>query len=506
MREWQDLHGQLRQIARSIGLEAGALGDADAAVDSQRVHSALLAGLLSHVGVREGEARDYLGARGSRFAVNRGSSVAKQLPRFVVAGELVETNRLWARTVARIEPEWVEPLAQHLVLKVHSEPHWDPKRGAVMAYERVTLFGVPLVARRRIGYHDVDPELCREMFIRHALVEGQWRTHHAFFRQNLELLESARSLEEKARRRDLTVDEETLFALYDARLPAEAVSARHFDAWWKAERRAHPDRLTFTLDELLTAAAGEVSAADYPEVWSTESGEFSLAYEFEPGAATDGVTVQVPVSVLAQVGAGEFEWPVPGLRHDLVVALLRSLPKSIRRALVPVPDTARAVLAQITPGQEPLLDALERAVRHVSDVVVPREAWDWDEGSRPPAADLPGGLRRRGRAGRGQGPRAAASRPRRRGPGRGRRRVGRPGAQRAHRVARRTWTRSRGSPGAAARATWSRASRPWWTRVPRGWRCGCWRPPPSRRWRTGAAPGRCCCSRCPTRPRRCRRG
>ena len=242
IREWQDLVGQLRQVAKSLGISTA--GDVGAPGDEPKpVHLSLLAGLLSHIGLWDPDRREYAGARGAHFAVWPGSALFKKPPAWAMAGELVETSRLWGRDLGRIDPEWVEPLAEHLLKRSYSEPHWSTKQGAVMAYERVTLYGVPIIANRRITYGRIDPVLSRDLFIRHALVQGEWRTHHRFFHHNRELLEDVEELEHRARRRDILVDDETLFGFYDERVPADVVSARHFDAWWKKARRDAPDLL-----------------------------------------------------------------------------------------------------------------------------------------------------------------------------------------------------------------------------------------------------------------------
>ena len=251
IREWQDLHGQLRSAARNAGMTLN-----DVPADADRIHLAVLSGLLSQVGLREAETREYLGARGAKFMIFPGSPLAKKPPRWVMAAELVETSRLWARTVARIQPEWIEPLAGHLVKRTYSEPHWSRKRAGAVAIERVTLHGVPIVVGRNVDLGRIDPELARELFMRHALVEGDWDTRHAFFAANRALLDDVEELEPRARRRDLVVDEDTLFAFYDERVPAEVVSGRHFDRWWKRARR-QPDLLDFTAEILTTEAAKE---------------------------------------------------------------------------------------------------------------------------------------------------------------------------------------------------------------------------------------------------------
>jgi ATP-dependent helicase HrpA len=370
VREWQDVASQLRQVARTLGVR---LGEGEGEVDRQGVHRSLLAGLLSHIGMRDVEARDYLGARNTHFGVFPGSALFKKQPRWVMAAELAETTRLWGRVCARIEPEWVEPLASHLVKRSYSEPHWDSKRGAVMAYEKVLLYGIPIVASRRVGYSRIDPVLARELFIRHALVEGDWRTHHAFFRANRKTIDELAELEARVRRRDLVVDDETLFDLYDERIDASAVSARHFDSWWKKARKATPDLLTFDAPALM---AKDVDISGLPDVWVHGEFTFPVAYVFAPGADDDGVTVRIPVSVLNQVSAAEFSWQVPGRRAELIVALLRSLPKALRRHFVPMPDTAKQINAEIAPDGYPIYDTLSRQLWRMSGVEVHGDDFD----------------------------------------------------------------------------------------------------------------------------------
>ncbi|MER7115580.1 ATP-dependent RNA helicase HrpA [Saccharomonospora azurea] len=372
IREWQDIHSQLRQLAKPLGIRPN-----DVPADPQRIHTALLAGLLSHVGLKDPAKGDYLGARGARFSVFPGSALFKKQPRWIASAELVETSRLWARVNARVEPEWIEPLAQHLVKRQYSEPHWERKRGAVMASERVTLYGIPLVVGRKVNYGRIDPETSRELFIRHALVEGDWDTRHRFFHDNRALLEEVADLENRARRRDLLVDDQTLFDFYDQRIGDEVVSARHFDTWWKKVRATQPDLLNFEKAMLVNDGADDVSEADYPDTWRQDSLSFALTYQFEPGADADGVTVHVPLVVLNQVRPDGFEWQVPGLREELVTALIKSLPKPLRRTLVPAPDTARQVLATVGPDDGPLLPVVARELERLRGVVVPLDEWRW---------------------------------------------------------------------------------------------------------------------------------
>ena len=315
----------------------------------------------------------------------------------MVAAELVETSRLWGRIVASVEPEWVEPVAAHLVKRSYSEPRWSKSRGAVIATEKVTLYGIPIVADRTVNFARIDPVTSRELFIRHALVEGDWETRHHFFRDNATLLAEAAELEQRARRRGLVAGEDALFEFYDARVPADVTSARHFDAWWKRQRHQTPDLLTLTLDDLLSVEAAEaleLDSAAYPEVWTSETpgaaaaGQraLSLSYAFEPGTETDGVTIDIPLSTLNQARPEEFSWQVPGLRHELVTELIRSLPKALRRELVPAPDVAREVLARLdgatadgaTPAGD-IRDVLSRELLRLRGVRVPPDAYDLDK-------------------------------------------------------------------------------------------------------------------------------
>jgi ATP-dependent RNA helicase HrpA len=370
VREWQDVYSQLRQLAKPLGVTVNS-----EPADPQNVHISLIAGLLSHIGLKDPDKGDYLGARGARFAVFPGSSLFKKQPRWLMSAELVETSRLWARVNARIEPEWVEPLAGHLVKRAYSEPHWERKRGAVLASERVTLYGVPLVASRKVNYGRIDPELSRELFIRHALVEGDWDTDHRFFTENRALLDEVEDLENRARRRDLLVDDQTLFDFYDRRVGEEVVSSRHFDTWWRKTRREQPDLLNFEKAMLINQAAEEVREADYPDIWDQGSLRLALTYQFEPGGDADGVTVHIPLPVLNQVDPAGFDWQVPGLREELVTALIKSLPKQLRRNFVPAPDHAKLVLSQVAPADGPLLDVLARELEDLRGVAMPSDAW-----------------------------------------------------------------------------------------------------------------------------------
>ncbi|MEU6017186.1 ATP-dependent RNA helicase HrpA [Streptomyces sp. NPDC047515] len=375
IREWQDIYAQLRTVAKQMGMHLEETS-ADLAAPEQSVHVSLLAGLLSHIGLKDTEKNEYLGARSAKFAIFPGSALFKKQPRFVMSAELVETSRLWARVNAKVEPEWIEPLAQHLLKRTYSEPHWEKDQAAVMAYERVTLYGVPIVAQRKINFGRIDAETSRDLFIRNALVEGDWRTHHQFFHDNRKLLGEVEELEHRARRRDILVDDETLFDFYDQRIPEHVVSGAHFDSWWKHKRRDEPDALDFERSMLINEKAGAVTKDDYPDSWRQGKLKFRVTYQFEPGADADGVTVHVPLQVLNQVTPEGFDWQIPGLREEVVTELIRSLPKPIRRHYVPAPNYADKFLDRAVPLQEPLPATLARELQQM--VGVPVTADDFD--------------------------------------------------------------------------------------------------------------------------------
>ncbi|MEV7433233.1 ATP-dependent RNA helicase HrpA [Streptomyces griseoviridis] len=385
IREWQDIYTQLRAVAKQMDIRVEEAAESDAPAD--RIHVSLLAGLLSHIGMKDvkdagaesgrGSGKnEYLGARSAKFAIFPGSALFKKPPRFVMSAELVETSRLWARVNARIEPEWVEPLAGHLVKRTYSEPHWEKDQAAVVAYEKVTLYGVPIVAQRKVNYGRIDPEVSRELFIRNALVEGDWRTHHKFFADNRRLLSEVEELEHRARRRDIVVDDETLYDFYEQRVPEHVVSGAHFDSWWKHKRQEQPEFLDFERAMLIRESAEAVTKADYPDSWRQGQLKFRVTYQFEPGADADGVTVHVPLQVLNQITDEGFDWQIPGLREEVVTELIRSLPKPIRRNYVPAPNFAKRFLDSAVPLQEPLTTTMARELKRM--VGVPFEADDFD--------------------------------------------------------------------------------------------------------------------------------
>lgn len=373
VREWRDLYSQLRQVAGQLqirpGIEAG---------HPDHVHKAVLAGLLSHMGVRDGDGREFRGARDARFMIARGSVLNRRPPRWVMAAELVETNQLWARRVVGIQPEWAEPLAQHLVKRSYSEPWWDARAGRAVIAETVTLFGLPIVTSRTIGLDRIDARLARQMFIRHALLFGDWQARHAFIAANDQFLERVRLLEARVRRVDL-LDDEVVFDFYDERVGADVTSARHFDRWWRDARQGQPDLLELT-PAVLSNRRG-IDLADYPDTWRPDGWqpgrpEYRITYRYEPDTALDGAALTVPLTALNQLDDTGFDWLIPGYRAELVALLVRSLPKDIRRNLIPMNETAAAAAQRLGPATGRLVDALARAISEVSGQ--PVAAGDFD--------------------------------------------------------------------------------------------------------------------------------
>ncbi len=374
IREWQDIYHQIRLTVREMGLPINS-----EKAEYQQIHTALLSGLLSHIGLKEAEKQQYLGARNAHFAIFPNSVLFKKQPKWVMAAELVETSKLWGRMVAEIEPEWIEPLAEHLIKKSYSEPRWSKSRGAVIADEKVTLYGVPIVAARPVNYGAIDPTVSREIFIQSALVEGGWNTKHKFFKENQRLVQEVEELEHKSRRRDILVDDRTLFEFYDQRIGTEVVSQKHFDTWWKKAQQKDPELLNFERSFLINDDAEQVSKLDFPNFWHQGNLKLKLTYQFEPGTDADGVTVHIPLPLLNQVEMTGFDWQIPGLREELVIALIKSLPKSYRRNFVPAPNYAQAFLSRAVPLEKPLLDTLIYELRRMTGVTVEAEHWNWEQ-------------------------------------------------------------------------------------------------------------------------------
>ena len=388
VREWKDVFRQLERMAKPLGLVVGG-----ASTNPNGIHRSILAGLLSQLGTRDAVKKDYIGARQVRFSVFPGSALAKKQPAEVMSAELVETSRLFARTNAAIDLSWAEPIAGDLVKRSYSEPHWEKKQGSAVAWERVTLYGVAIVARRRAQFSKVDPAYARELFIRHALMDGDWdldrldRRLSAFDRANRALRTKLAELEERTRRRDLLYDDEAVFDFYQRRIPAEITSQRLFETWWRTARLKDPELLTMTAENLIdedeAAPVAELVETSYPKTWSQGDQQLSLGYRFEPGSDDDGVTVQVPIALLARLDPEGFDWQVPGFREELVTALLKSLPKSIRRSVVPANDWARRLLAELPDSGDgrSLRAALSTAITRLT--YVPVAVTDFDESRIP---------------------------------------------------------------------------------------------------------------------------
>jgi ATP-dependent helicase HrpA len=355
IREWADVERQIRRQTKGVGKHPA---DGESGADATAIHKAILSGLLSHIGLKDTAKRDYLGARQRRFVLYPGSGLAKKQPDAVMAAELVETSRLFARTVAVIDPAWAEPLAGELAKRSHSEPRWEKRQGAAVVDEKVTLFGVPIIPRRRAQLSRIDPALARELFIRHALVEGEWDTSRldkrltAFLRDNARVRRELEQLEERSRRRDILLDDERIVEFFEARIPADVTDVRRFERWWRDALKQHPETLTLTRDDLVEAEQLPADDGSYPTRLTLGDQTLSVGYRFEPGAADDGVTVTVPLPLLPRLDTAGFDWLVPGLRLELVTALLKTLPKAIRRNVVPAADWAAKLLAAVPPGAD----------------------------------------------------------------------------------------------------------------------------------------------------------
>ncbi|WP_273398155.1 ATP-dependent RNA helicase HrpA [Actinobacillus porcinus] len=370
IREWQDIYHQIRLTVREMGLPINS-----EPAEYQQIHTALLSGLLSHIGLKESEKQSYLGARNAHFSIFPNSALFKKQPKWVMAAELVETSKLWGRMVAEIEPEWIEPLAEHLVKKSYAEPRWSKSRGQVVADEKVSLYGVPIVNGRAVNYGSLDPKTSREIFIQSALVEGDWNTRHKFFFENQKLIREVEDLEHKSRRRDILVDDHTLFEFYDERIGTDVVSQKHFDSWWKKASAKDPELLNFEKSFLINDDAQKVSQLDFPNWWHQGNLKLKLTYQFEPDTDADGVTVHIPLPLLNQIEMQGFDWQIPGLRHELIVALIKALPKSLRRNFVPAPNYAEAFLGRVTNFDKPLAETLSYEFRRMTGVSVEVEAW-----------------------------------------------------------------------------------------------------------------------------------
>lgn len=370
IQEWRDIHHQLRGQLHEMGHHEN-----EKEADYAAIHRALLTGLLSNIGTKQGgNSREYLGARNSHFFIFPGSALFKQQPKWVMAAELVETTKLYARSVAQIQPEWVESIAGDLVKKNYSEPHWEKKRGQVAAFVRITLFGLPIIAKRKVNYGPINPVEAREIFIRSALVDQDFETRAPFWRHNRETIQAIELLEHKTRRRDLLVDEQVIYDYYDKRLPSAIYSSAQFDKWLRKITHDQPKLLHMRREDLLANEAGQITEA-FPDALAMDGLQLPLSYHFDPGHKADGVSMRIPQSVLNQIPEERCEWLVPGLLRERIIALLKSLPKALRKSFVPVPDYADACLDAMEPSDKPLTRVLSEQLLAMTGVYIPQDAW-----------------------------------------------------------------------------------------------------------------------------------
>lgn len=370
LRDWGDIHRQLKELVGSMGLQRN-----QQPAEPRSVHRALLTGMLGNVAVRSDE-QDYIGARNLRLSIFPGSALSKRKPRWIMAAELVETSKVFARTAAEVEPADVERQGAHLVNRSWSDPHWDPKRGQIRAFETVSLYGLVLRARRPVNYGPINPAEAHEIFMRQGLAADQVASRGRFLAHNRALMGEIRDLEDKSRRRDVLVDEDVLYAFYASRVPADVVDLHTFEAWRRKAERKTPRLLYMTRADLMRHGADEVTENRFPDHFQVSRLQLPLEYHFEPGHLDDGVSLRVPLAALNQLQPEPLEWLVPGLLEDKVTALIRGLPKSLRRNFVPVPDFAHEVLNALPRGEGSLVEGLRRELRRMTGVDVPPEQWD----------------------------------------------------------------------------------------------------------------------------------
>ncbi|MFZ1576228.1 MAG: ATP-dependent RNA helicase HrpA [Chromatiaceae bacterium] len=377
--EWRDVHIQLHAQMAELGFKVN-----EQPAGYEAIHQALLPGLLGHIGFKD-EGREYQGARNSRFMIHPSSGLYDKMPKWIVAAERVETSRQYGRIVARVQPAWIEAAGRHLIQRGYSEPHWQASSGQVAAYEKLTLFGVTIVPKRRVNYGPINPAEARAIFIRFALTEGDFDTRAPFWRHNRELIATIQHLEAKSRRRDILVDEDAIQAFYEQRVPAGIYSAPLFERWLRQATRKDPKLLHLRLEDAMRHDAAAVTAQAFPDNFQVGATALPLEYRFDPGQDGDGITLVVPAPLINQVSPDRCEWLVPGLLAERISALLRGLPKSWRKLLVPIPDTAERLAARLKPSDRPLIQALGEEIKAMTGIQVPEDAWD--------PAEIPGHLR-----------------------------------------------------------------------------------------------------------------
>jgi len=387
LREWQDIFSQLKLTLKEQRINLSSIDYQFQLDDNEKeneeqsslipVHQALLSGLLSHIGQQD-ENREFKGARGMKFFIFPASALARKAPKWLMSAELVETSRLFARMNAKIDPLWLEPLAQHLVKRNYSEPHWEKKQGAVMAFEQITLYGLTIVSKRKINFNSIEPQTCRELFIREALVNGDCFIKEKFLAQNQTLVASIEALEQKARRKDFLIDEQQLVDFYLDKLPSDIICQRSFLAWWKTQKKQNAQLLDFTKAFLLNESSSELSAKEYPDTWQQGNLTLPLKYHFSPGESDDGISVIIPIALLNQVQEEGFDWLIPALRYDLIISLIKVLPKSLRRNFVPAPNYAQACLAAMPAEEGEFTQALAKQLLRMTGVRLPEDVWQND--------------------------------------------------------------------------------------------------------------------------------
>ncbi len=370
LREWHELHQQLHAQLAEMGMRFN-----EQPASYEQIHKALLCGLIGNIGMRAVNEPHYLGARETKFFIAPNSVLAKKGAKWVLAAELVETTRLYARCVARIEPEWLEEVGAHLIKRSYYDPHWEKKAAQVAAWERSTLFGLLINPKKRVHYGPMDPDESRKVLIRTALVEGEFNTQAPFFAHNRKLIADIEALEHKSRRPDVLVDDELIFAFYDARIPAGIHNGADFEKWRKEAERDQPKLLFLKKDDLMRHEAAGITTEHFPPQLEMNGVSYALAYNFAPGKNDDGVTLSVPQALINQVAAARCEWLVPGLLADKVAQLVKSLPQKLRRHCVPVPEFAAAFCTAMPPSDTPLLQAIARYIREQKQVDVPLDAF-----------------------------------------------------------------------------------------------------------------------------------
>jgi ATP-dependent helicase HrpA len=370
LREWRELHQQLHAQVAEMGMRGN-----EQPASYEQIHKALLCGLLGNIGMKSVEGNEYLGARGIKFFIAPNSVLAKKGAKWVMAGELVETHRLYARCVARIEPEWLEEVGAHLIKRHYYDPHWEKKAAQVAAFERSTLYGLVINPKKRVHYGPMSPAESREVFIRQALVDGEFNTPAPFFAHNQKLIRDIEALEHKARRPDVLVDDELIFAFYDSRVPAHIHNGAAFEHWRKEAERADARLLYLKKYDLMRHEAAGITTDQFPPQLKIDSVSFALGYHFSPGKNDDGVTLTVPLALINQVSAARCEWLVPGLLAEKVQQLVKTLPQRLRRHLVPVPEFAATFCREVQPSSTPLLQALARYIREQKQLDVPLDAF-----------------------------------------------------------------------------------------------------------------------------------